>query len=54
MKNIIIKPLITEKATLAQEKYNRYSFVVDSNVNKYVIKSQVRARITLKLRILKP
>ena len=49
MKKIIIKPLITEKATLAQEKFNRYSFVVDSGANKYVIKSQIESTYNVKV-----
>jgi large subunit ribosomal protein L23 len=40
-KNILIKPLITEKAEKISEKGNRYSFVVDKKANKLEIKKAV-------------
>ena len=39
--SILIKPIITEKATNDSELYNRYSFVVDNNANKLEIKAAV-------------
>jgi len=39
--SIIKKPIITEKMTNQSEKYNRYAFVVDRNVNKIEIKKAV-------------
>ena len=39
--SILIKPIITEKATDASELYNRYGFVVDMNANKLEIKEAV-------------
>jgi len=41
--SILIKPIITEKATNHSELYNRYSFVVDSKANKLEIKGAVEA-----------
>jgi len=41
MRNLIIKPLITEKATVAQEKHNRYSFLVDLKSNKHSLKNEI-------------
>jgi len=41
MKAIIKKPIITEKATKASEKFNRFSFVVDRAANKLEIKEAV-------------
>ena len=41
MKTIIKKPIITEKATGASEKFNRFSFVVDREANKLEIKGAV-------------
>ena len=41
MQTIIKKPLITEKATLASEKLNRFSFEVDRRANKIEIKNAV-------------
>ena len=38
--SILIKPIITEKATNDSELFNRYSFVVDKSANKIEIKKQ--------------
>ena len=40
---IIIKPIVTEKATLLTEKLNRYSFKVNKDANKIQIKKAVEA-----------
>jgi large subunit ribosomal protein L23 len=39
--SILIKPIITEKATNDSELFNRYSFVVDKSENKIEIKKAV-------------
>jgi|TARA_B110000003_G_scaffold179972_1_gene179217 large subunit ribosomal protein L23 len=39
--SILIKPIITEKATNDSELYNRYAFVVDKKANKIEIKKAV-------------
>ena len=39
--NILIKPIITEKATADAEVFNRYGFVVHPNANKIEIKKAV-------------
>lgn len=39
--SILIKPIITEKATSDSELYNRYAFVVESKANKLEIKQAV-------------
>lgn len=39
--SILIKPIITEKATNDSELFNRFTFVVDSNANKLEIKGAV-------------
>lgn len=41
MRTIIKKPIITEKATAATEKLNRFSFAVDRAANKIEIKNAV-------------
>ncbi len=41
--NILIKPIITEKATNDSELNNRYTFVVDKRANKLEIKGAVEA-----------
>lgn len=40
-KNILVKPLITEKTETISEKENRYSFIVNRRANKLEIKSAV-------------
>ena len=42
-KNIIVKPLITEKATKDNEKYNRFTFVVDRKADKVEIKNAIES-----------
>ena len=39
--NIMIKPIVTEKANALSEKLNRYSFCVSPDANKYQIKSLI-------------
>lgn len=39
--NVIVKPIITEKANALTEQLGRYSFVVDKNANKVQIKSAI-------------
>ena len=39
--NILIKPIITEKATADSEDNNRFAFVVDKRANKIEIKKAV-------------
>ena len=41
MNTVIKKPLITEKATLASETRNRFTFAVDRKANKIEIKKAV-------------
>ena len=41
--SILIKPIITEKATNDSELFNRYAFVVDKNANKVGIKDAVES-----------
>lgn len=39
--NIMIKPVVTEKANAISEKLNRYTFKVSPDANKYQIKALV-------------
>ena len=39
--SILIKPIITEKATNDSELFNRYAFVVDKKANKIEIKKAI-------------
>ena len=47
--NIIIKPLITEKATSQSELHNCYSFLVNKKANKVEIKKAVEASYGVKV-----
>ena len=40
-KQILIKPIITEKAESISEKLNKYSFIVDKRANKIEIRQAV-------------
>ena len=39
--SILIKPIITEKATLGSERFNKYTFLVNPKANKVEIKKAV-------------
>jgi large subunit ribosomal protein L23 len=39
--NVLIKPIISEKMTVAADKYNRYGFIVDRKATKTQIKKEV-------------
>lgn len=39
--SILVKPIITEKATDQSELFNRYQFVVDTKANKIEIKNAI-------------
>lgn len=41
MKNIIIKPHVTEKTEKMSEKLNRYTFIVNKKANKVEIKKAI-------------
>ena len=49
MKTVIEKPLITEKATLIQERSNRYTFKVALDANKNSIKSEIESFYNVKV-----
>lgn len=39
--NILLKPIVTEKATAQGEDFNRYGFIVDKKANKLQIRKAV-------------
>lgn len=43
IEDVLIKPVVTEKSNATQEKSNRFTFIVDKNANKLVIKEAVEA-----------
>ncbi len=46
-KNVLIKPIISEKAEGLSENLNQYSFVVDRRCNKVEIKKAVEERFNV-------
>lgn len=46
---ILIKPIITEKITSQQEKFNRYGFVVNKEANKLEIKAAIEKMYGVKV-----
>jgi len=49
IRQIIKKPVVTEKATMLREKENKYVFMVDKNANKTVIKEAVEKLFKVKV-----
>ena len=47
--NILVKPLLTEKTTAAQEAYNTYAFKVGLKANKNQIKSAIEKLFDVKV-----
>lgn len=43
MKNILIKPVITEKASFESEENGKFTFIVDRTANKIEIKNAVES-----------
>lgn len=50
IRNVIKKPLITEKSSIMKEKENKYTFVVDKEANKYQIKQAVENLFNVKVK----
>ena len=44
---IIIKPVLTEKMAIIQERQNKYAFIVSSGANKVQIKSAVEKKFNV-------
>ena len=47
--SVLIKPIITEKATIGSELQNRYTFLVHPKANKVEIKKAVEAAYGVKV-----
>jgi large subunit ribosomal protein L23 len=47
--NILIRPIITEKATFDAEENNRYGFIVDKAANKVEIRKAVEAQYNVQV-----
>ena len=48
-KKMIIKPLISERSLDAIDKYNKYSFIVDKNINKIELTNYIEKVYTVKV-----
>jgi large subunit ribosomal protein L23 len=49
IRNIIKKPIVTEKAAVLKEKHNKYTFVVDKGANKFQIRQAVESLFNVKV-----
>lgn len=49
IRNIIKKPLVTEKSSMLKDKQNKYTFVVDKDANKHQIKQAVETMFNVKV-----
>ena len=49
-RNIIIRPLVTEKISVLQEDENKVAFVVDKQANKIEIRKAVEDRFDVKVK----
>ena len=49
IRNIIKKPLVTEKSSMLKDKENKYTFVVDKDANKHQIKQAVETMFNVKV-----
>ena len=47
--NILIKPILTEKMAILQERENKYAFFVPKNCNKSTIKNAVESKFDVKV-----
>lgn len=48
-RNILIKPIITEKMTILQEKRNQFAFEVDPYANKIEISNAIERKFNVKV-----
>ncbi|MDR3274894.1 MAG: 50S ribosomal protein L23 [Endomicrobium sp.] len=49
IRNVIKRPIVTEKAAILKEKNNKYTFVVDKDANKFQIKQAVETLFKVKV-----
>ena len=47
--DIIIKPLLTEKMAILEERENKYAFLVNINANKTEIKKAIESKFDVKV-----
>ena len=49
MKNIIIKPILTEKMAILEERENKHAFLVSPSANKTEIKKAIELKFDVKV-----
>lgn len=49
IRNILVKPVITEKFTVLQEQNNQYSFEVDPKASKVDIRNAIQKKFNVKV-----
>ncbi|MCA6071505.1 MAG: 50S ribosomal protein L23 [Endomicrobium sp.] len=49
IRNIVKRPIVTEKAALLKEKDNKYTFVVNKDANKFQIKQAIESLFNVKV-----
>lgn len=49
IRNIIKRPIVTEKAAIMKEQGNKYTFIVDKDANKFQIKEAVETLFDVKV-----
>ena len=50
MSIILIKPVLTEKMAILQERENKYAFLINSSSNKIVVKKAVEKKFNVKVK----
>ena len=50
MSVILIKPILTEKMAILQERENKYAFIINSSSNKIVVKKAVEKKFNVKVK----
>ena len=49
LKEIIKKPILTEKMAILQERFNKYAFLVSTNSNKRQIKKSIESEFSVEV-----
>ena len=50
MSIILIKPILTEKMAILQERENKYAFIIHSSSNKIMVKKAVEKKFNVKVK----
>ena len=50
MSIILVKPILTEKMAILQERENKYAFIINSSSNKIMVKKAVEKKFNVKVK----